>query len=87
MPLCSLPYADSQMVGLMGLTASGLAARMRRSARRRLAEARTTYSCAGVLEKLQDLDPQCHLTRPQQGGGPELVPGAGWLSGWDAMAW
>ena len=43
MPLCSSAYADAQTVGLMGLTASGLATRMRRSAHRRLAEARTTY--------------------------------------------
>ena len=86
MPLCSSPYADAQMMGLMGLTASDLAARLRRSARRRLAEARTTYSFAGALVEPKTWGPQCHLTRLQQGGGPELAPGALWLSCWDAMA-
>ena len=67
------------MVGLMGLTASGLAARMRRSARRRLAEARTTYSCAGVLEKFQDL----RSTMPSDQA--RWVPRAGawcWVTEW-----
>ena len=73
MPLCSSPYADAQMVGLMGLTASGLPARMRRNARRRLAEARTTYSCAGTLEKPQDLG----STMPSD-QAPDKVRAQGW---------
>ena len=54
-PVYSSPYSAGQMAGRMAVTASGRAAMMRRSVRRRLALDLTTNSWAGSLPKPQVL--------------------------------